>query len=146
MVPRQLSRQILGTGRDPTNTHSYDGAFKEDFQGFLKVLEGSTDEKSAIFAFLRALVALVDGDQEALRNLNLIIDAFYRGTMDNYDPTSEADASDILFSIGQPLKTLTKELVCQLADMSTGACPQGRVNRLTAVLKMMRDPSFYSAV
>lgn len=146
VIPRQLSRQILGKPTDPTNTHTYDGAFKEDFQSSLKVLEGSTDEKSAIFAFLRALVALVDGDAEALKNLNLIIDAFYKGTMDNYDPTSEADASDVLFSIGQPLKTLTKELVCQLGDMSTGACPQGRVNRLAAVLRMLRDPSFYAAI
>lgn len=143
VMPRQLSRQLLGVP-DPTNTHSYDGAFREDFKGVLKTLSGSSDEKGAIYAFLRALVALVDGDSEALKNLNLIIDSFHRGTADNYDPTSEVDASEILYSIGLPLKTLTKELVCQLADISTGPCPQGRVNRLTAVLRMMRDPSFYS--
>jgi hypothetical protein len=130
---------------DKTNVHYYDGKICKDTQEYLalkNICGIHPDEKALLI--IKFGVSLghfqISGNNPTNMNyFNTMLAGI--GSTNNYDPTNEMSADDILymcanewFNIPKENRTcIAEEFFLAMADMSSGFCPQGRVDRIWQV-------------
>ena len=122
------------------DVHAYDAELLESKALILRQLEMAhqctRDDKMAAFADLRAKIS-----HASIPYYNAIINDYIHHPLQNYDPTNDLYADDLLYLCYQLKYNNTIDVVLftdvlneQLVDMQSGMCAQGRTHRLFQVV------------
>lgn len=126
------------------NVHFFDGQLKNIYEIFsqdFSRVRNLKEEKLTEFEKLREEI-LAEKNNQSIINLDIIINTFKNGGMENYDASNNVYACDILYLICELINNSDEELkkeyisllISQLEEMSGGLCPPGRTTRLFQVL------------
>jgi len=139
---------VLGPGA--VNTHYFDGNIKYAIEILQPDIEriAKIRERRQGYQQIFKMVKVQRPYPTVLSNLNQIINAYQAAgrteKSPNYDPVNKLYACDLLYLVYEKIYYDENDeymdlLICQLEEMSTGMCPQGRTTRLIQILVMLRD-------
>ena len=155
LTPQIAQTRVLGPGA--INTHFFDGKLdklriyvEEDL---IRAGSVSKVEKMQLFLKLKSSIAsstYPERSPQTLHCLNAIIDCFEvytrnPGANQNYDHANNLWADDLLYLVCEEIAKDDEDdehlrlLMCQLSDMASGLCPQGRTTRLFQCLVMLKE-------
>jgi hypothetical protein len=113
------------------DVHTFDGQLLEIKTFLLPYLEISPENKFNVFQQLKILIG---------SNVTFDIIVNNSKSNENYDPTNDLYADDLLYICGIIAENIPDKdsfvstFNEQLTDMSTGMCAQGRVHRLFQII------------